>query len=337
MTINISKVKDLLLILNSFIGNEKKVFEKNFIQNYEINTNYSITIDGNYDSIKQFCLNAKLIVEKENYLSITKLGKDISKNINFDEKFNHDIIEQCLTNNHFSSILIPILEKFEINKQNKLWAERSTVFELFKNTNNMDLLNILYNVKFLIHEEMISVNSSYVDNFIITQTIKNQRPQSQSELDDLLLKQKLIGQYAEKIVLNYEKKRLTDLGYIEQAKRVKQISIENTKKGYDIESFNGIESDDIFPDRFIEVKGTTGKKLSFFWSENEIEKAKEFLNEYWIYSVTGIDLNIGIEKYNIVPEMIPNPYSRIRPYKENIPNDEFLKKQKKTFHITRND
>ena len=89
MTINISKVKDLLLILNSFIGNEKKVFEKNFIQNYEINTNYSITIDGNYDSIKQFCLNAKLIVEKENYLSITKLGKDISKNINFDESIIH--------------------------------------------------------------------------------------------------------------------------------------------------------------------------------------------------------------------------------------------------------
>lgn len=336
MTINISQVKDLLVFLKSFIGNEKKVFEKNFIKNYEINTNYSLTIDDTYNSIKEFCLNAKLIVEKENYLSITKLGEDISKNINFDEKFNQDIVKRCLTNNYFSNILIPILQKFEISEQNELWAERSTVYELFKNTNNMDLLEILYNVDFLIHETMISVNSTYVDDFIITQIIENQKPQSQSELDDLLLKQKLIGQYAEKIVLNYEKKRLTDLGCIEQAKRVKQISIENTKKGYDIESFNGIESDNIFPDRFIEVKGTTGKKFSFFWSENEIEKAKELLNEYWIYSVTEIDLNVETEKYNIVPEMIPNPYSRIRPYEENTPNDEFLKKQKKTFHVTKN-
>jgi len=241
-----------------------------------------------------------------------------------------------LTNNYFSNILIPILQKFKINKQNNLWAEPETVFELFKSTNNMDLVNILYNIEFFILEEQVSVNPIYADNFIIAKTVENQKPQSQSELDEKLLKQKLIGQYAEEVVLNYERQRLVDLGCIEQAKRVNQISIDDTKRGYDIESFNGIESDNIFPDRFIEVKGTTGKEFSFFWSENEIEKAKDLQNEYWIYSVIEIDLNVESEKYTIEPEMIPDPYSRIRPYEENTPNDEFLKKQKKTFHITKN-
>ena len=281
-------------------------------------------------------MNAKLIVEKENYLSITKLGKDISNSIDVDDEFNRKIVEQCLTNNYFSNILIPLLQKFETNPQNELWAERSTVYELFKNIVNMDLLNILYDIKFFIHGEKISVNPIYADNFIITKTIENQKPQSQSELDAKLLKQKLVGQYAEEVVLQYERKRLRDLGCDEQAKRVKQISFDDTKKGYDIESFNGIESDNIFPDRFIEVKGTTGKEFSFFWSENEIEKAKDLENEYWIYSVTEINLNTATEKYDIEPEMIPNPYSRIRPYDENTPNDEFLKIQKKTFHVTKN-
>ena len=190
MTIKISHIKDLLLILKSFIGNEKKVFEKNFIKNFEINTSYSIKINDNYDSIKQFCLNAKLIVEKENYLSITKLGKDISNSIDVDDEFNRKIVEQCLTNNYFSNILIPLLQKFETNPQNELWAERSTVYELFKNIVNMDLLNILYDIKFFIHGEKISVNPIYADNFIITKTIENQKPQSQSELDAKLLKQK---------------------------------------------------------------------------------------------------------------------------------------------------
>jgi len=338
MTIRISEVKTFLKILHSFIENKHKVFEKNFMKNYTINTGRTLTLDDNYDSIKKFCLNAKLVVEKENYLSISKFGKEIFKNIDSDKKFNQNIIEKCLTNNYFSSILLLLLKKFKTNKQNKLSATNEFVYELFYNNKKMDLLQILYDLEFLEYStDVITVNSNYSELFIIAQSIQYQKPQSQSELDDLILKQKEIGQYAEQIVLNYEKKRLTELDCIEQAKRVKQISIENTRKGYDIESFNGKESDDIFPDRFIEVKGTTGKKFSIFWSENEIEKAKELGSEYWIYSVTEIDLNTDLEKYTKEPDMIPDPYSKIKPYDERSPNDEYLKEQEKKFHVTKND
>jgi hypothetical protein len=338
MTIRISEVKTFLKILHSFIENNHKVFEKNFMKNYAINTGSTLTLDDSYDSIKKICLNAKLVVEKENYLNISKLGKEIFKDIDSDKKFNQNIIEKCLTNNYFSSILLPLLKKFKTNKQNKLTATNKFVYELFYDAKEMDLLQILYDLNFLDPStDMVTVNSNHTELFIIAQSIAYQKPQSQSELDDLILKQKEIGQYAEQIVLNYEKNRLTKLGCIEQAKRVKQISIENTRKGYDIESFNGIESDDIFPDRFIEVKGTSGKKFSIWWSGNEIEKAKELGSEYWIYSVTEINLNTDLEKYTKKPERIPDPYSKIKPYGESSPNDEYLKEQEKKFRVTRND
>ena len=338
MTIRISEVKTFLKILHSFIENNHKAFEKNFMKNYAINTGSTLALDDSYDSIKKFCLNAKLVAEKESYLTISQLGKEIFKDIDSAEKFNQNIIEKCLTNNYFSSVLLPLLKKFKTNKQNELTATTELVYELFYNAKEMNFLQILYDLKFLNHStDVIAVNSNYSKLFIITQSIESQKPQTQSELDDLILKQKKIGQYAEQVVLSFEKKRLTELGCTEQAKRVKQISIENTRKGYDIESFDGKESDDIFPDRFIEVKGTTGKKFSIFWSGNEIEKAKELGIEYWIYSVTEIDLNTEIEKYTKEPEMIPDPYSKINPYGMPHPNDQYLKEQEKTFHVTKNE
>jgi hypothetical protein len=338
MTIRISEVKTFLKILHSFIENKNKVYEKNFMKNYAINTGSTLTLDDSYDSIKKFCLNAKLVAEKENYLSISTLGKEIFKDIDSAEKFNQNIIEKCLTNNYFSSILSPLLKKFKTNKQNELTATTELVYELFYNAKEMNFLQILYDLKFLNHStDLIAVNSNYSELFIIAQSIEYQKPQTQSELDDLILKQKKIGQYAEQVVLSFEKKRLTELGCTEQAKRVKQVSVENTRKGYDIESFDGKESDDIFPDRFIEVKGTTGKKFSIFWSGNEIEKAKELGTEYWIYSVTEIDLSTDLEEYAKEPEMIPDPYSKIRPFDENHPNDEYLKEQEKKFRVTKND
>lgn len=355
----IQEIKNFLDFLHKFIGNNNKILEKQFNQNYEINTggNARIEVDtsalsetlgdqsqqtGNnkkYNLIKDFCLNAKLIIEKEKFLRMSELGKEILKEVKSKEKFNQKIIENCLTNNYFSSILSPLLKKFE-NKQNKLLVERDRVYDLFKKPEQLHfLLQILYGIEFLIldhSQNFVFVNTNYSNLSIITQSNDENKPQSQKELDDLISKQKKIGELAEEIVLNYEKMRLIKLGCPEKAERVKQVSIDDTRKGYDIESFNGIESDDISPDRFIEVKGTAGKKFSIIWSENEIEKAKDLGSEYWIYSVTEIDLGMNIEKYSKEPERIQDPYSKINPLEPNHPNDEYFKITEKKFHITKN-
>ena len=82
------------------------------------------------------------------------------------------------------------------------------------------------------------------------------------------------------------------------------ISEEFVNAGYDIESFNA--SDSISIDRFIEVKSYDGEK-SFFWSKNEIDKAKELKDRYFLYLVNR--KQIGIPSYK--PHIIQNPYSRV--------------------------
>jgi len=58
----------------------------------------------------------------------------------------------------------------------------------------------------------------------------------------------------------------------------------NTNAGYDILSYNKDGSD-----RYIEVKSSTSKKLtSFFITEHELEIAKNYRENYYIYIVTDV-------------------------------------------------
>jgi len=181
--------------------------------------------------------------------------------------------------------------------------------------------------------EKIIIKSEFLHSGLVQENIQSKKPQSQKEIDDKLILQKQIGQIAEKFVLKFERDRLIKEGKLDQAKRVKQISDDWANKGYDIESFNG-EGDDILPDRFIEVKGTSGKEFSIFWSQNEISKAKQLGDEYWIYFVSEINVDaIGNECPND-PKWIQNPFDKIKPYEKN-PDDEYMKKDG-TIHVTKN-
>ena len=154
---------------------------------------------------------------------------------------------------------------------------------------------------------------------------------SQKDVEDKLKIQKKVGEIAEKRALEFEIKRLEREGCIEEAKHVEQISQDWANKGYDIESFDG-HSDDLIPDRFIEVKGTTGKKFSIFWSQNEIEKAQELGSKYWIYFIS--EINLEDESAPNDPEMIQNPFYRIDPFSSDPDNTEFDKKCE-SIHITK--
>jgi hypothetical protein len=113
------------------------------------------------------------------------------------------------------------------------------------------------------------------------------------------------GTIAEGFALEKEKERLTECGCPGMAKLVRRISEENVAAGYDILSFDGVESR-FFPDRFIEVKGTSGEEVSFYLSKNELETARNIQDNYWIYCV----LDVESEKHKKLV-MIRNPYREI--------------------------
>ena len=78
-------------------------------------------------------------------------------------------------------------------------------------------------------------------------------------------------------------------------------------------------------DKYIEVKCTTGRYPIFYWSENEIKKAQELGNQYFIY----LWINFGKEDERLI--VIQDPYNKI------IKNDSIKKEPKTVWRISLNE
>jgi len=81
---------------------------------------------------------------------------------------------------------------------------------------------------------------------------------------------KKIGDAGERIVLDYEERRLIEAGYSDLADSVRWLADEGETPGYDILSYNEDGSE-----RWIEVKSTTGNKMSSVEiTDNELRAAR---------------------------------------------------------------
>ncbi len=114
-------------------------------------------------------------------------------------------------------------------------------------------------------------------------------------------RQEELGEQAEIFAMEFEQRRLQGHPLIQNIRRV---SREYINAGFDIESFNDIES--VFLDRFIEVKSYSDKVV-FYWSRNEIETAQEFTDKYFLYLVDRNKMN----RSDYMPRIFQNPYQSI--------------------------
>ena len=327
MVIELSQVLKLLGVVKSHQNNGKskrQQVKKDFeLRKIDRGLEYPV-----YEENEKFCLQTKIITHENDDLVLTDLGDQILL-IDSKEKLNELIIRECLLKGDFSNKIIPALAQFNVDENNELWYEKKSIAQLFDRT---DFLRILYDVGLLVKGETdVRLNSKFHENESITIQRKKKRKQSQGDIDDSLKIQKKIGQIGEKIVLKFEKSRLEKAGCSYEAEHVDQISEDWANKGYDIDSFDG-NSPELQPDRFIEVKSSTGKKFSVFWSENEIEVARELGKRYWIYFVSEIDIENKTSPN--IPEMIQDPFNRIDPLNINPENTEFDKKWE-SIHITK--
>ena len=157
----------------------------------------------------------------------------------------------------------------------------------------------------LIDLQLIEYNydGSYSINKLIDETIlkTQKRKISENELIDKLAKERELGILGEEFVLAYEKQRITNK---ELQKEIKIISQIDVAAGFDIVSFRDNASQTF--DRFIEVKTFSGKP-HFYWSKNEIDKARLMGDAYCIYLVDYDKMqNIGY-----TPQCIINPIKNI--------------------------
>ena len=146
-------------------------------------------------------------------------------------------------------------------------------------------------------EFIIQVDKKYVQ--LVYELTADSKAITEQQLERILMENRKLGTQAENAVVEFEERRLLKLGKNAQAALVKRISTMNSAAGYDIESFNGT-SDEIFPNRFIEVKATTGAEIRFYWTNNEKKVAKKKKTEYWIYIMVEFreDQSSGYKSYN---------------------------------------
>ena len=122
-----------------------------------------------------------------------------------------------------------------------------------------------------------------------------------TELEKSLEQKQIYGAEAEAYVLAYEQKRFASHTDWEQIERISEYDV---GAGYDIVSFNELESAEL--DRLIEVKSFSGVP-SFHWSRNEIDVARFKKDRYFIYLVNRDKMN----EEGYVPTIIQNPYESV--------------------------
>ncbi len=157
------------------------------------------------------------------------------------------------------------------------------------------------------------IHSTYVET--ISEFINEPKGWTENQYLEWLQEKKELGDLAEKLVLNFERERLLKNGLLPESKCVRMIAKLRVNAGYDLESFNGKAKNMRF-DRFIEVKGSKGQDVRFFWTPNEIAVAKELGDKYWIYYQGGVDVKNQTTKFE--PIMFQNPA-------ENLDKDVRLK------------
>ena len=269
-------------------------------------------------------------------LELLKLVKIESDKIKVDESISLYKSDNFFENQFIYERLFQLLG--EENKLDLLFNQKNTKqnssTQQYYIKGNQIPFSLNYIKKFLINIEFLELvedthNSYFVKNiftdFFTNSIVKGlkknsiKRKISLANLKKIQEIQNKHGVEAEEYVLNFEIKRLSRNSL---RKNIQIISEKFSNAGYDIESFD--TEDSIVYDRFIEVK-SYHEKLSFFWTKNEIEVAKELGDMYFLYLVD----RRYTQEINYKPFIIQNPIANI------LENDNW-KKEADSFKISAN-
>lgn len=262
-----------------------------------------------YLSVLEHCKFCGLVQIKEDFISLSVLGQnflDANTNHYFEltEAQKQLIVERIVFKGVWNQYARSLFSNFSLNQllgtyeistdEISLDKEQNITIHFFK------YLGLLKDVK-----SIIQVEKQYSE--LVYQLTADSKILSEQQLEKILMENRKLGAQAENAVVEFEKRRLMKLGKKIQAELVKRISTINVSAGYDIESFDGT-TDEIFPNRFIEVKATTSNEVRFYWSYNEIRVAAIKKDNYWIYMMKEFRED---KPSKTLPIMIQNPENTI--------------------------
>jgi hypothetical protein len=293
--LSISKISALAQILS-----DTKLEDKGNLRN--LYTEKGI----DFDAVVELFEDLGLLVSTGNTIVRSDLFMSNStKMVESQAKLNEYLTDQVFnTSTSFSEISLNYLGRFRINNHRLMYvpSNRDRIAE-------SGIRNLLMELNIVTQS---SSNGAYylADDNIHLVSANSERifhkSQTPEELRLLQLKQQEIGDAAEIEVLKYEKNRLinrTDL-----VQMLNHVSQEDTRAGYDIESYEINSTELEVVRRLIEVKAVPIPGYRFYWSRNEIEIAKEFKERYYLYLLP----HVGHMKFDMDKlEVIPHAYKKV--------------------------
>ena len=264
----------------------------------------------NHEMNISLAMRMGLIDTKDSRIYLTELGKkfhDLQNESDYELSSQQQalLIDKCVLNGGLLSETEKIVLQLSpsYNEHTFAWIEAdSSPLDC-----DRGVLEMLIQLGFLTEDETgFRLNEKYIEDAIRIR--RNLAPKSIEELKKDLEENDEIGKISEQIALDFERNRLLSIGCELEARLVQRVSELDVGAGYDIISFDR-QNDRLMPDRFIEVKGSRGNNLRFYWTRNEIEKAKVLGQKYWIYFIGGIETKN--ESHFAAPVLIQDPYSSV--------------------------
>lgn len=233
----------------------------------------------------------KLIDERNIIFYLTKEGEEVLDNVN---EFNKKFLEKMQQDGSMKLFVQRLINE---KQSNNVFVSNSVILYKYSGLRNFFINSGVFIV---INDNLFKIHKAYINYFMYKLSM------SLKMLEKVLEKEQEQGKIAEKFVLEYERKRLKD-----KSNKIKIVSNENTLAGYDIISYKSERDNTTI---YIEVKSYSRDRI--FITSNEIDKAKEYGEFYYIYIV---DMK-KIENITYKPRIIQNPYKNI------ILNDSYKKK-----------
>jgi hypothetical protein len=245
--------------------------------------------------------------------TIELLYLDDNENVCLCEAIKHSLNSVRQMSDKFNEILLSALK--EDNDLLNIFSSKHLAYDIIYKS--LQIRNNAFGFKFYNFKQLlIDFDIIYphptpeIKNYIINSRYKKlfdksilpeikKRKIGIEELDISIRQQQINGEEAERFVLAFETKRLSNL------KEVYWVAEYVANEGFDVLSYNS-EADSEY-NRFIEVKSYQGEVPYFFWSRNEFFVAKQKQKDYWLYLVN----RDKIKDENYIPTMIQDPYTNV--------------------------
>lgn len=288
------KYRQIKTLIDVLIEAKEKNLE--FIRNRHKNAS------ENFVNAKDFLMMLNLLREKNGSLSISKI-----LHVSGNKQLSDDILKGLLLNELLTT-RSSLYNDVQLYLDNFKVAD--TTFE-YKPTTALRLResgirNLFMELDLIEHDRISGVYMITEKHFDSFEAYLNRKKLSPVELAFILKKKDGLGKTAELEVFRYEEERLK--GHPDLLAKIEHVALNDVMAGYDILSWETENKKDRPVPRYVEVKAVSKIDSGFYWSRNEIEKAKEFAEKYYLYLLPVIDNNIfdmeGLE-------IISNPTEKI--------------------------